>query len=142
MVPDKDISITFRSSPRLLCDVRAMIRSYLTSKGIDSEKVQELVLAVDEACTNSIRHAYGGQDDKKMELSLNMRDGWIELELCDSGIPAPYDRVKRKSEDTIAAEMLTPGGLGMHLIYNVFDDVTFTPGDEEGNTIRMRLRCA
>jgi len=142
MAPDRDFSLSFRSSPRLLCDVRAIIRSYLNNQGLASDRIQEVVLAVDEACTNSIRHAYAGRDDKTLELSLGSGDGWIELELCDSGIPAPYDRIKPKSEETIAAEALTPGGLGMHLIYNVFDDVTFTPGDGEGNRILMRLRRA
>ena len=137
---NKDLSIVFRSSPRLLCDVRAMIRSYLINQGVRDDKVQELVLAVDEACTNSIRHAYQGADDRELELSLDSRDGWIELVLRDSGIPAPYERVRRKSEADILAEALTPGGLGMHLIYNVFDDVEFSPGEAEGNTIVMRLR--
>ena len=141
-MPNRDFSLVFRSAPRLLGDVRAMIRSYLTNQGLNSDKIQEVVLAVDEACTNAIRHAYAGQEDKKLELSMNSMDGWIELELRDSGIPAPYDRVKQKSDDAIIAAALTPGGLGMHLIYNVFDDVTFTPGDSEGNTIVMRLRCA
>ena len=139
-MPDKDLSIVFRSSPRLLCDVRAMVRSYLVNQGVAEDKVQELVLAVDEACTNSIRHAYKGADDKLLELSLDSRDGWIELVLCDAGLPAPYDRVRRKSEQDIIAEALTPGGLGMHLIYNVFDDVVFTPGETEGNTVVMRLK--
>jgi anti-sigma regulatory factor (Ser/Thr protein kinase) len=142
MAQQPDFSLAFRSSPRLLCDVRAIIRSYLTNQGVDNEKVQEVVLAVDEACTNSMRHAYQGREDETLELSLGSRDGWIELELCDDGIPAPYDRIKPKSEEAIAAEALTPGGLGMHLIYNVFDDVTFTPGDAKGNTIVMRLRQA
>lgn len=137
---NKDLSIRFRSSPKLLCDMRAMIRSYLVNQFVAEDKVQELVLAVDEACTNSIRHAYQGATDKFLELSLDSRDGWIELVLRDNGIPAPYDRVRRKSEEDIIAEALTPGGLGMHLIYNVFDDVQFTPGDNEGNTIVMRLR--
>jgi anti-sigma regulatory factor (Ser/Thr protein kinase) len=117
-----------------------MVRSYLVNQGVAEDKVQELVLAVDEACTNSIRHAYRGADDQLLELSLDSRDGWIELVLCDVGIPAPYERVRRKSERDIIAEALTPGGLGMHLIYNVFDDVEFTPGETEGNTVVMRLR--
>lgn len=117
-----------------------MVRSYLVNQGVAEEKVQELVLAVDEACTNSIRHAYQGAEDEQLELSLNTRDGWIELVLRDAGIPAPYDRVRRKSEEDIIAEALTPGGLGMHLIYNVFDDVEFTPGESQGNTVVMRLR--
>jgi anti-sigma regulatory factor (Ser/Thr protein kinase) len=138
-VLDKDLAIVFRSSPRLLCDVRAMIRSYLVSQGVQDDKVHEVVLAVDEACTNAIRHAYQGAGDKFLELSLDARDGWIELVVHDDGIPAPYDRVRRKSEEDIIAEALTPGGLGMHLIYNVFDEVEFLPGEEQGNTIVMRL---
>ena len=137
---DKDLSIVFRSSPKLLCDVRAMIRSYLINQGVQDDKVQELVLAVDEACTNAIRHAYRGAADQFLELSMDSRDGWIELVVHDDGIPAPYDRGRRKSEEDILAEALTPGGLGMHLIYNVFDDVEFMPGDGQGNTIVMRLR--
>lgn len=137
---DKDLSIVFRSSPRLLCDIRALIRSYLISQGVRDDKVQELVLAADEACTNAIRHAYQGASNEFLELSLNSRDEWIELSVHDDGIPAPYDRVRRKSEEDILAEALTPGGLGMHLIYNVFDEVEFTPGAIRGNTIVMRLR--
>lgn len=136
----KDLSIVFRSAPRLLCDVRAMVRSYLLNQGVAEDRVQEIVLAVDEACTNSIRHAYRGADDRPLELSLDSRDGWIELVLHDDGVPAPYERVRRKSEEDIIAEALTPGGLGMHLIYNVFDDVEFTPGAAAGNTVVMRLR--
>jgi anti-sigma regulatory factor (Ser/Thr protein kinase) len=117
-----------------------MIRSYLINQGVQDDKVQELVLAVDEACTNAIRHAYRGDPDQFLELSMDSRDGWIELVVHDDGIPAPYDRVRRKSEEDILAEALTPGGLGMHLIYNVFDDVEFMPGDGQGNTIVMRLR--
>jgi serine/threonine-protein kinase RsbW len=139
-VLDKDLSIVFRSSPRLLCDVRAMIRSYLVSQGVLDDKVHELVLAVDEACTNAIRHAYRGASDQFLELSLDSRDGWIELVVHDDGISAPYDRVRRKSEEDSIAEALTPGGLGMHLIYNAFDEVEFLPGAGQGNTIVMRLR--
>lgn len=142
MAPDRDFLLAFRASPQLLCDVRAIIRSYLTNQGLEDDRIQEVVLAVDEACTNAIRHAYAGDDGKTLELSLASRDEWIELELCDDGIPAPYDRIKPKSEEAIAAEALTPGGLGMHLIYNVFDDVNFTPGNTKGNTILMRLRRA
>lgn len=137
---DKDLSIVFRSAPKLLCDVRAMIRSYLINQGVQDDKVQEVVLAVDEACTNAIRHAYHGAADQLLELSLDSRDGWIELVVHDDGVPAPWERVRRKSEEDILAEALTPGGLGMHLIYNVFDDVEFTPGESCGNTIVMRLR--
>ena len=35
---------------------------------------------------------------------------------------------------------LEPGGLGLHLIKKVFDEIVFCPGKELGNCVTMRLR--
>ncbi|NIP90019.1 MAG: ATP-binding protein, partial [Gammaproteobacteria bacterium] len=43
--------------PRLLSTVRGMVRSYLAEAGFARERTDEVVLGVDEACTNAIRHA-------------------------------------------------------------------------------------
>ena len=84
---DKDLSIVFRSAPKLLCDVRAMIRSYLINQGVRDDKVQEVVLAVDEACTNAIRHSYGGSTDARLRLTVRKLDGSVEFVLRDRGVP-------------------------------------------------------
>jgi anti-sigma regulatory factor (Ser/Thr protein kinase) len=74
-------------------------------------------------------------------IAFRSNDEWLEIELVDSGDPAPPEVFQRKSRDTPPdLSALEPGGLGVHLIYEVFDEVTFCSGPEVGNTVTMRLR--
>ena len=137
----QDIRLETRSDARLLGAIRGLVRCYVGSFGFRSERVDEVVLAVDEACANAIRHAYGGRKDRKLELTLRDEDGWIAIAVRDSGRPAPLERVQRKRLGARGAETLRPGGLGVHFMYRVFDEVAFEPGARRGNRVTMRLKC-
>ncbi|MBI2423690.1 MAG: ATP-binding protein [Candidatus Hydrogenedentes bacterium] len=135
-----DIRMEVRSEPRLLQSIRSLVRCYVSDRGFSRDKTDEVVLAVDEACTNAIRHAYQGDKDKALHLHIHTNSSWMEFQLIDEGKTAPADRVQPKSAEVIDAEAMTPGGLGMALIYQVFDEVAFSPGSPAGNIITMRLR--
>ncbi len=137
----KDVCIEIRSDPALLRLARGIVRGYLDACLLSSDKIMEVVLAVDEACTNAMRHSYGGACEGRLKLSLGpYRDG-IEIVLQDKGAPAPADKVCRKAVVTPDIESLKPGGLGVGILYEVFDEVVFVPGAERGNRVRMRLKC-
>ena len=136
----QDIRVEVLSDPRLLKSIRGLVREYLASFGVSAERIGEVVLAVDEACTNAIRHAYGLRKDRRIELILTSSGDGIEIVLRDEGVPAPADRVQRREFATPDLESLTPGGLGVQLIYEVFDEVEFTPGETVGNCVVMRLK--
>ena len=53
-------SLTIKSHPRHQAEVRQFVRSVAAESGAPEETTFKLVLAVDEAITNIIRHAYGG----------------------------------------------------------------------------------
>jgi anti-sigma regulatory factor (Ser/Thr protein kinase) len=137
-----DICVELHSKPQLLCALRGLVRSYAANLGFPAEQVDEVVLAVDEACANVMRHSYGGALDGHIALALRSADGVFELELVDQGTPAPAEKVARKSlESPKDMDQLRPGGLGVQLIYSVFDDVVYEPGTTQGNRVRMRLAC-
>ena len=117
-----------------------MVRRYVTSFGFPRDRVDDVVLAVDEACSNSIRHAYEGRSDARLDLCLCSDNGVLEFVLRDRGTPAPADRVARKELETPDLDALQPGGLGMGLIHAVFDEVEFTPDAARGNRVVMRLK--
>ena len=75
-----------------------------------------------------------------MFLSLTSTDDGIEVELRDEGTPAAPERIRPRDLETPVLEELRPGGLGIPLIYNVFDEVQFIPGKRRGNRLVMRLR--
>ena len=136
----KDLQISVRSDPKLLGCIRAVLRRYLECLAVSQERGEEIVLAVDEACTNAIRHAYRGRRNKTLELTVRSDRAVIEIELRDDGIPAPAERVAQKRVGVCDPETLTPGGLGIPLIYRVFDEVSFVPGEKQGNRVTMRLK--
>lgn len=135
-----DIHIDVVSDPRLLGSVRGLVRTYLLNEGFSSERAGEIVLAVDEACTNAMRHSYGGKTEGRLRLTVRLRDGVIEFILKDRGVPVAPEKCVRKEPAAPDAASLTPGGLGVQLMYSVFDDVRFRPGKTTGNRVVMRLK--
>jgi anti-sigma regulatory factor (Ser/Thr protein kinase) len=64
-----------------------------------------------------------------------------EREVRDSGKPAPRDKIVQKGLPEISDHSeITPGGLGVQLMYKVFDKVDFCPGKTRGNCVTLRLK--
>lgn len=134
-----DIRLEVRSDPRLLASVRGLVREWLEGHGVAAERVDQLVLAVDEACANAIRHAYQGRSDMTVELSLHANADELRVEVCDRGVTAPVERVGQRPLAPPHPDELCPGGLGVQLIHQAFDEVRFGPGSPCGNQVTMRL---
>lgn len=138
--PPEDIALTLRTDPKFLRSVRSLVRCYFSDAGVPEDRCQDIVLAVDEACTNAIRHSYGGDANCRLRVGLASDPEWITVVLRDEGCPAPPERIRPRPEEPVDPDRLTPGGLGVQLIYRVFDEVDYAPGDRVGNRIVMRLR--
>lgn len=137
----QDIVLEVAADPCLLQGVRGLVRCYLLELGLPVERTDEAVLGVDEACSNAIRHSCQGQREQAFRLVLGSREGWLEIRLEDFGNPAPVEAVQPRAEpDKVDAKTTTPGGLGVQLIYKVFDEVDYCPGHPRGNCVTMKLR--
>lgn len=79
-----------------------------------------MVLGVDEACTNVIRHAYQLRDDKVITLSLEGLRHCIRMRLRDYGKQTTTRSLRGRSRN-----LIKPGGLGLHLIRRAFDKVDY-----------------
>ena len=137
---NQDVRLFVRSDPRFLGSIRALVRGWLEACELAGDEVDKVVLAVDEACANTIRHAYGGRCDETLELSLHENGGYLEFKVSDHGAPCPPECIKKRALHPPAADELRPGGLGVPLMYEVFDEVVFCPGATGGNCVTMRLK--
>lgn len=79
-----------------------------------------MILGVDEACTNIIRHAYHLRDDQLISLSLEGLRKCVRMRLRDYGEKAEVHALQGRSHD-----LIKPGGLGLYLIRQVFDKVDY-----------------
>ena len=79
-----------------------------------------MVLGVDEACTNIIRYAYPLRDDQLIALSMEGLRKCVRMRLRDYGEQVMPQEMKGRSHG-----MIKPGGLGLYLIRNAFDEVDY-----------------
>jgi anti-sigma regulatory factor (Ser/Thr protein kinase) len=79
-----------------------------------------MVLGVDEACTNIIRHAYHLRDDQLISLSLEGKSDRVCVRLRDYGKQVGAQGMKSRPLD-----LIKPGGLGLHMIRDAFDQVDY-----------------
>ena len=112
--------IEFSSHTGNLALMRNCVRRFLEAFPLSERQRTLMVLGVDEACTNIIRHAYHLQEDQLISLSLEGRNDCVCLRLRDYGKQAQPHAMKSR-----AADLIRPGGLGLHLIRNAFDEVDY-----------------
>jgi anti-sigma regulatory factor (Ser/Thr protein kinase) len=123
--------IEFTSDPVLLSGIRAAVERFAQQSGFDEEQSRLVTLAVDEAVTNIIRHAYDGQARQPITLHLTRQQAQVEIVLFDEGREADLRKMKIPSP-----QELRPGGRGIHFIRSIMDEVEYQrlPGQN-----RLRL---
>jgi sigma-B regulation protein RsbU (phosphoserine phosphatase) len=130
------LDMQFPASPGQMRAVRAALRKALDGQEIPPELRDRLVLAVDEACTNIIRHAYCGSDGETIALHLSREQDMLVFELHDDA--PPVDARKLQPRDLSECR---PGGLGLPFINALMDDWAVKPATNgKGNVLRMRKR--
>jgi serine/threonine-protein kinase RsbW len=98
-------------------------------------------MAVDEACSNVIEHAYQGQDKGEITLSCDCHaEEWI-IQIYDQGRAFDPDSVPEPDLNASLDEVKT-GGLGLYFMHQLMDEVEFSFDEEKGNRLRMVKREA
>ena len=121
-----------------LATIREFVAQVGYDLGLDERRIYDLQLAVDEACANVVQHGYGGQGGE-IEIAVERDEEEVRVTLRDWGtsfdpqaVPAP--------DVTASLEQRRLGGLGLFLIHQVMDDVSFEFDAEGGNVLTMVKR--
>ncbi len=123
----------FSAHARELGHTRALARTFLNNHDWPSDKVKDIVLAIDEACQNIIRHAYQGECDAPITLHIELHGDELVIVLEDSAPAVSPDCMSPRAFDDIR-----PGGLGCHFIQQMMNTVSLTPSPTgQGNILRM-----
>jgi serine/threonine-protein kinase RsbW len=104
--------------------------------GFDNGTVYQVRLAVDEACSNIIKHAYGGEGRGVIECSCHTRDDDLTVVLRDQGQPFDPESVPPPNLSGDLEER-TGGGLGLYFIREIMDEVDFDSESEAGNVLTL-----
>lgn len=126
------IKIRITSDPRLLVIIRAVVAHLCTMENCSDEDQRKIVLAVDEACANIIKHTYKGDRSQTIDARFEIRDESLEVVLLDNGPPLDVACVQPRDLDEVR-----PGGLGTHFMRSIMDEVEFSCKEGSGNVLRM-----
>ncbi|MBE9531725.1 MAG: ATP-binding protein [Proteobacteria bacterium] len=131
-----NVTLSVPSDPKYLCTLRGSVENVLRSVEISDVERSRVILALDEAATNVIRHSCGCNPDFNVELSIKATDKELIIELKDFGdCGTDFDLNKKRTKNI---KNVTPGGFGVGIIKKVMDSVEFTSSPEKGNLLRMR----
>ena len=127
------LNIDFPARAEALADVRAALGHALEAQGVSGREAARLVLAVDEACANIIRHAYRGCADGRIRIRVERQRGELRFRLRDAAPAVDPNCVKTRDLDDCR-----PGGLGVNFIDATMDRWRLRPlKHNTGNILTM-----
>ena len=118
-------SITLTAQFENLDHVREFVAESAEECGLEPAAVYAVQLAVDEAFTNIVEHAYGGESHEKIECTCQIVGEDLEVMLIDCGKPFDPSLVPGPNLDAELEEREV-GGLGLYFIFQLMDEVEFT----------------
>jgi serine/threonine-protein kinase RsbW len=126
------ISLTIPAKPEYVVFCRLVLVGLSRARHMDPETLSDLKLAVTEACSNAVRHAYP-EDSGHVSVRFDLEDDYLEIEISDDGGgftvgPTDFDEPRE-------------AGMGLAIIRALTEDLDVVIGPEgRGTSVRFRKR--
>jgi serine/threonine-protein kinase RsbW len=119
------VRLRIPAKPEYIALGRLALTGLAQARGIDSDTIADLKLALTEAVSNSVRHAYGAGGEGHVDIRYELRAEGISVEVVDDG--AGFDPEESPSFD---GDELSEGGLGIAIIRTLADrvEIQSSPG--------------
>ena len=132
----KEKSIKIKSKTENLKKIREFVSEFARENGYGEKAISEIMLAVDEAATNIIKHAYKYAEDKDIIVKVSFDGSQITVSLKDFG--EKFDPSKAQLPNIRESlKLKKAGGLGIYLMKKLTDEVIYNVGNPEFNEIRL-----
>ena len=116
--------------------IRDLVSKVASKVGFGDEDVGKIELAVDEACTNVIKHAYGKDPHKPIDIGIKIDINKFTIVITDRGRGFDPSRLEMPDMKEYLAE-LRVGGLGIYLMRTLMDKVNYDIKPGVKNTVTM-----
>jgi serine/threonine-protein kinase RsbW len=126
------VRLTIPAKPEYITLSRLALSGLSRVRALPDDTLADLKLALTEACSNSVRHAYG-EDEGHVDISFELRDDRLIVEVADDGSGFEPDGAGKNGDDE-----LSEGGLGIAIIRSIADEVEIG-GGPGGRGSRLRF---
>ncbi len=136
------VELLIPCDPQYLSVVRLVVAGIGGRAGLTIDDIDDLKVAVSEACTNTIDHAFadgeGAPQPATIMIRFAPRQGELRIEVEDVGQGFDPDRVPVRPDQPPSLE----GGLGLYLIHQLTDSVEVQSAPGSGTKVIMTKRAA
>ena len=124
------IRLTIPAKPEYITLCRLALTGLARVRSFPDELVADMKLALTEACSNSVRHAYG-ENAGSVEILYELQSDRLIVEVCDDG--SGFDVMTNGDEE----DSLTEGGLGIAIIRSIADELDIERRETGGSRLRF-----
>ncbi|HUP84450.1 MAG TPA: ATP-binding protein [Acidimicrobiales bacterium] len=129
------VDLTLPTDARLISQTRRVVSGYLHEMGVATEVVDDVVLALDEACTNVMRHAFPGAPES-FHLSARLDADEVVVIVEDDGVGLPTSTLNEPLGPSVP---MATSGRGLQMIRRLMTDVELeTAPLRQGTRLEMR----
>lgn len=128
------VRLTIPAKPEYITLCRLALTGLARVRPFSDEQLADLKLALTEATSNSVRHAYPGDEDGHVQVSYELRRDRIVIEVVDDG-----EGFDPEVETSTAVSDLSEGGLGIAIIRAIGDEFSL---ESRAGARGSRLRFA
>lgn len=132
---DIPVQVEYVSLARILISDLAQNR-----REIDTQKVNDLKLAISEACTNAIEAHQAIQSEEKIKIVWSEQPDYFEISIRDFGKGFDIETLPQHPPVTDPERLNFERGLGIPLIKALIDEVSFD-SSSEGTFVKMIIFC-
>jgi serine/threonine-protein kinase RsbW len=126
-----------------LAYIRTIVGDLARKIGFDEHEVAKIEMAVDEACSNVVKHAYSPDKewcwqhrDPEIRLDIRREGDRLIIEINDHGQRFDFANYRPADIEDHLRQMKR-GGYGLFIMRNFMDEVQYNSNDQTGNTLRM-----
>lgn len=128
----RSVRLTIPAKAEYITLGRLALTAIAGVRPVSDEALHDLKLALTEACTNSVKHAYGEDGAGSVDIVYELLADRLAVEVGDAG--SGFDP---NADHPGADDDLEEGGLGIEIIRALTDEVEI--GEREGGGSRLRF---
>ncbi len=128
-----EIKLSIPNKPEYVSVARLTVSAIANRMGFDIEEIEDIKVALAEACTNAITHGINDYDN--FQVSFMIDEDKLTVSVCDSGRGCAVKEIKNPDFNHLNNEK--EGGLGIFIIRSLMDNVEITSDLGSGTTITM-----
>lgn len=138
---ERPIELELPARAEYVALARLVVSSLASANRVLTEdRIDDLKLAVSEACTNAIEAHSASASSRGVVLRCHELEDRIEIEITDEGAGFDPEKLPEHPPVTDPERLNFERGLGIPLIRTLVDEVSFE-SDQSGTTVRMTVYC-